>query len=215
MAAIVNPAIEQYMAELHLNDDEQVLLDMEALAAERSFPIIGRLAGAFLEVLALSIKSRRVFEFGSGFGYSAYWFSKAVGAEGKVVCTEGDRENCRLAEHFLSRAGRLSRVEYHRGWAQDIFKEQEGDFDLIFCDVDKGDYPEVWELARTRLRKGGLYIADNCLWYGRVAMEEVVDDQVEGWTEAVKEHNRRIAEDKGFRFFINPVRDGLIAAYRL
>ncbi len=215
MIEIVNPKVQEYLNTLHRTKDEQVLLEMEALAEERTFPIIGRLVGSFLEVMALSINAQRIFEFGSGYGYSAYWFSRAVGLDGKVVCSDSDLDNCRLAEEYLQRIGRWPRVEFHHGWAQDIFKKQEGMFDLIYCDVDKGDYPEIWELAKTKLRKGGLYIADNCLWYGRVTMEKVVDDVVEGWTEAIKEHNARIANDKDYRFFINPVRDGLIVAYKL
>ncbi|MER3437572.1 MAG: O-methyltransferase, partial [Chloroflexota bacterium] len=92
--------------------DEPILLEMERLAKERSFPIVGRLVGELLEILALSIGARTVFEMGSGFGYSAYWFSRAVGPSGRVICTDGDPVNRAQAEDFLTRAGRWDRIDY-------------------------------------------------------------------------------------------------------
>src|ERR671917_114013 len=102
---IVHPAVEKYMTHLARADDEPVLLEMEALAEQRGFPIIGRLCGRLLEVMARSVGARRIFELGSGFGYSAYWFSRAVGPGGEVICTDGDPENATLAEHYLATAG--------------------------------------------------------------------------------------------------------------
>lgn len=211
---IVHPAIEEYIFDLHRSQDEAVLLEMEARARERGFPIVGRLVGAFLEVMAKSIGAKRIFEFGSGFGYSAYWFSRAVGPERTVICTDGDANNKKLALDYLERVGRKDRIAFHVGWAQDSFKKTTGDFDIIYNDVDKDAYPEVWQLAKDRLRPGGLYICDNVLWGGRVTLDRVTNDVVDGWTEAIKEHNRLVAGDKNFDFFINPTRDGLIVARR-
>jgi predicted O-methyltransferase YrrM len=95
-----------------------------------------------------------------------------------------------------------------------VFRATEGEFDIIYNDVDKGDYPEVWRLARRRVRPGGLYIADNTLWYGRVVQQKVVDDVEPGWTEAIQQHNRLIAEDPEYDWFLNPIRDGVIVARR-
>lgn len=215
MIKIVAPEIERYLNKVHTPTDDPVLLEMESYAKENNFPIIGRLAGAFVEVMALSIGARRIFEFGSGFGYSAFWFSRAVGESGQVICTDGKEENVKRAKKYLEPTGRWPRIEYHAGWAQNVFKKQDGQFDLIFNDVDKEDYPEVWEMAKKKISRGGLYIADNCLWDGRVTQDIVTDDVAEGCTEAIKDHNNRIANDPDFRFFVNPVRDGLIVAYRL
>ena len=112
---IVNPEIETYMAGLQARHDEPVLLEMEAEGRERGFPIVGRNVGVTLEVLARSIGARRVMELGSGFGYSAYWFARAVGAGGEVHCTDGDPDNATKAESYLTRAGLWDRVTYHVG----------------------------------------------------------------------------------------------------
>lgn len=212
----VHSRIETYLRELAHPHLEAVPLEMEALAEKRRFPIVGPLVGQFLEVMARTVDARRVFEFGSGFGYSAYWFARGLPADGLVICTDTELESARLAEGFLSRAGLWGNVEYRLGMAQDLFEAAEGEFDICYNDVDKGDYPAVWRLAKDRIRPGGLYIADNVLWHGRVAMEahEDVQDVVAGWTEAVREHNAAIFNDPDFDCCINPVRDGVIVARR-
>lgn len=207
----VNPAIENYMRSLTGPTDHPVLAEMEEYARQNNFPIVDRLVGIFLETLAKSIGARRVFEFGSGYGYSAYWFARAVGPEGVVICSDGDAVNRQKAQGYLNTAGLWDRIDFHTGFAQDIFARTDGLFDICYNDVDKGDYPEVWRMARDRIRPGGLYIADNVLWYGRVAMENFVDI-VPGWTEAIQEHNLLIFNDPDFDSFINPTRDGVIVA---
>lgn len=209
----VHPSIEAYLLNLAKAADSDVPLEMEQLAARLNFPIVGRLCGMFLKAMALAVGAKSVFEFGSGYGYSAYWFAQAVGPEGTVICTEGDPDNRGKAEHFLRSAGLWDRVDFRVGWAQEVFRATCGSFDVCYNDVDKGDYPAVWSMARERIRPGGLYIADNVLWHGRVAVENP-EDVVPGWTEAIREHNRMIFEDPDFDAFVNPTRDGVIVARR-
>jgi caffeoyl-CoA O-methyltransferase len=209
--APVNPGIEDYMRSLTGLTDHPVLAEMEEYARQNNFPIIDRLVGIFLETLAKTIDARRIFEFGSGYGYSAYWFARAAGPEGTVICSDGDAVNQLKAQAYLGAAGLWDRIDFHVGLAQNIFAQTEGLFDICYNDVDKGDYPEIWRIARDRLRPGGLYIADNVLWHGRVTMENFVDI-VPGWTEAILEHNLLIFNDPDFDSFINPTRDGVIVA---
>jgi predicted O-methyltransferase YrrM len=207
----VNPAIEDYMRSLLNHTDHAALIEMEALAQNNNFPIVGRLVGVFLETMAKTINAQRVFEFGSGYGYSAYWFAKAVGSTGQVICSEADLLNKEKAEQYLGSAGLWDRIDFRAGMAQDIFAQTDGLFDICFNDVDKGDYPEIWLMAKDRVRPGGLYIADNVLWRGRVAMEHY-EDMFQGWTEAIIEHNQLIFNNPDFDTFINPTRDGVIVA---
>jgi predicted O-methyltransferase YrrM len=209
----VNPAIENYMRGLVHQTDHPVLTEMEALAQQHNFPIINRLVGAFIETLAKTIGARRVFEFGSGYGYSAYWFAKAVGTEGQVYCSDGNPDYKEQAKRYLSTAGLWDRIDFKSGMAQVIFSQTDGLFDICYNDVDKGDYPEIWGMAKDRIRPGGLYIADNVLWHGRVALDNFVD-VVPGWTEAILEHNQLVFNDPEFDAFINPTRDGVLVARR-
>jgi predicted O-methyltransferase YrrM len=209
----VDPRVEEYMRTLAARHDEPVLLEMEALAKERRFPIVGRLVGELLEVLAKSVGARRVCELGSGFGYSAYWFSRAVGPEGTVVCTDADAANRDQAEAFLTRAGRWERIDYRVGWAQDVLKQTPGSFDVVYNDVDKEQYPDTWLLAKERIRSGGLYICDNVLWSGRVA-EDDPDDAESASTAAIRRHNELVYADPDFDACIVPTRDGALVARR-
>ena len=209
----VDPAIEDYMRGLVAPTDHPALLQMEELARLENFPIVDRLVGVFLATQAKMINAKRVFEFGSGYGYSAYWFARAVGAEGQVICSDADSLNKERAEKYLTSVDLWNQVEFQVGMAQDVFTQTDGLFDICYNDVDKGDYPEVWQMAKSRIRPGGLYIADNVLWHGRVALESFTD-VVPGWTEAIVKHNQMIFSDPAFDAFINPTRDGVIVARR-
>ncbi len=210
---IVDPIIEHYMRTLAGRFDHPILDEMEVFALEKDFPIVGRLVGISLEIYAKMIGARRVFEFGSGYGYSAYWFGRAVGSDGQVVCTDSNPLNREQAEQYLAAASLWERVKFCTGYAQDIFGQIDGDFDICYNDADKGGYPDIWLMARERIRSGGLYIADNVLWHGRVATEDSSDAKPD-WTKAIREHNRLISTDPEFDAFINPTRDGVIVARR-
>ena len=212
---IVDPAIEEYMRDLNSVDDEGVLLEMEELAKAKSFPIVGRLCGRFLEVLARSISANRIFELGSGFGFSAYWFSRATGPGGEIHLTDMDPENERQALDFLGRAGLGGPITYHVSDALAALAATEGDFDIVYCDIDKDGYPAAWRAGRERVRVGGYYVCDNMLWSGRVTGTVDDKDVRPGWTEAIDETNRMIAADPDFRSFILPTRDGVVAALRI
>ena len=194
--------------------DDPVLTDMEVRATEHGFPIVGRASGRYLELAARSVGARRVMELGSGYGYSADWFARAVGPEGEVVCTDGDADNAERAEGYLRRAQVWDRVRFLVGDALTGFAEQDGDFDVVYCDVDKPGYPECWRVARERIRVGGLWLCDNTLWDGRVA-DGSDRERLPGWTAAIQEHNRLVAEDERFVSSIVPIRDGVMVALRI
>jgi caffeoyl-CoA O-methyltransferase len=212
---IVHAQIEEYLRKLANSDDEPVLLEMERLATERGFPIIDRLCGRLLELLALCVGARRVFELGSGFGYSAYWFSRAVGPEGEIHLTDTDPDNEAAALDFLKRAGLDEPIQFHVSDALEALAATTGQFDIVYCDIDKGDYPKAWAEGRERVRPGGLYISDNMLWSGRVAGVFEQEDVRPGWTEAIDATNRAIEADPDFRSVIVPLRDGVVAALRI
>jgi predicted O-methyltransferase YrrM len=165
--------------------------------------------GVTLEVLARSIQAQHVMELGSGFGYSAYWFARAVGTHGEVHCTDGDPDNAAAAQRYLSRAGLWDRVTYHVGDAVEQMATVEGDLDVVYDDIDKHGYPAAWIAARDRIRVGGLYICDNVLWSGRI-----LEPDPDRNTAAIVEHNRLIAEDERFVSTIVPTRDGVLVAVR-
>jgi predicted O-methyltransferase YrrM len=208
---IVDPDIEGYLKGLY-EDPDPVRREMEALAAERHFPIVGPLVGRHLLLLSRLISARRVFELGSGFGYSALFFARGVGEEGEVHCTELSDQNVALAKGFLTRAGVISRVHYHQEEARAALARIGGLFDIVYNDIDKDGYPETVELAHTHLRKGGLFITDNVLWSGRVLPGK---DDGKAATAGVREFTKRLFSHPGFLTAIDPTRDGVAVALRL
>jgi len=211
---ITNPKIEEYVQRLLAGHDEPVLLEMEAEAKERGFPIVGRMVGVVLEILARSIGAKRIFELGSGYGYSAYWFARATGRSGEIHLTDGDPENERKALDYLGRAGLDGPVSFHVGEAVSTLEATPGEYDIVYNDIDKGDYPEAWRAARGRVRPGGLFISDNTLWSGRVTEGFDEEDPRPHWTSAIKEMNEAIAGDQDFLSTILPIRDGVMVALR-
>jgi caffeoyl-CoA O-methyltransferase len=206
---IVNPEIEEYIRNLIPVQDE-VLREMEELGKERGFPIIGPIVGRLLYQFALMIGAKRVFDMGSGFGYSAYWFAKAVGDRGHVVFTELSQKNAHIAQDFFKRGGIDKRIKIHVGDALEILEETEGEFDIIFNDVDKEYYPLVVNKAYKKLRRGALFITDNVLWFGRI----LTDDSSPS-TKGVKEFTRLLLSEKGFLTTIIPIRDGVSLSVKL
>jgi predicted O-methyltransferase YrrM len=211
MAEIVNARIEEYLRGLY-DDGDPVRSEMEALARERRFPIVGPLVGRLLFVLSRAVGARRVFELGSGFGYSALFFARAVGEGGEVHCTDLSEENAALAEGFLSQAGVSRRVTYHREEATAALARIGGTWDVVYNDIDKQGYPATVDLAHRHLRPGGLFVTDNVLWYGRILEGE--DDGTQA-TKGVKEFTRRLLAHPGFLTSIEPTRDGVAVAVRL
>jgi caffeoyl-CoA O-methyltransferase len=213
---IVNADLERYMGQLQQRHDEPVLLEMEREGRDRSFPIIGRLVGVTVEVLARAVGARRVAELGSGFGYSAYWFARAVGPGGEVHCTDGDAANEPKARRYLERVGLWERIRFHVGDAVEQLARIPGEFDVVYCDIDKHGYPDAWRAARERIRPGGLWICDNVLWSGRVIEPLPSDDERQRrMTAGVMEHNKLVADDQRYLSTVVPTRDGLMVALRL
>jgi predicted O-methyltransferase YrrM len=194
---------------------DPVLLEMEEYGAGRRFPLVGPAVGSLLEVLARSIGARRVFELGSGFGYSAAWWLRAMtpAAEdgGQVVLTDLDAENARRGGAYLTRLGHAGKFRYEVGDALEAFAREDGPFDVVFCDVDKEDYPRVVAPAVARLRPGGLLVTDNALWGGTVADPSCDEPS----TVAVREYLRRVTTHPLLRTTVLPLRDGVAVSVRL
>ena len=200
--------VDDYLYSLLPKRDE-VLAEMEDYATEHNIPIVGPAVARVLQQLALMINAKSVFEMGSAIGYSTIWWARAVGEGGRVIYTDGDSKNAEGARRYFQRSGTSSRIAIHVGDALEFLSEQKQEFDVIFNDVDKEDYPRVLRLIPPRLRKGGLFITDNVLWSGRVA-----EKNPDARTKAILEFNRQLYASQDFFTTILPIRDGLAVALR-
>ena len=193
MGGITAGAVEDYLYSL-LPARDEVLTEMEAEAAKRNIPIVGPAVGRILYQLAMMINAKTVFELGSAIGYSTIWWARAVGEGGRVIYTDGDRKKADEARGYFDRAGVTRQITLKTGDALEFLSEEKQEFDIIFNDVDKEDYPRVFKLVLPRLRKGGLFVTDNVLWSGKVAQE----NPSEASTKAILEFNRLLYGSQDF-----------------
>lgn len=185
---------------------------MEAYAEKNGFPIVGPASGYLCYQIARMIGAKRVFELGSGYGYSTAWFAQAVRENGggtvhHVVWSDDLSQKARGHLHNL---GFDDIVQYRVGEAVQALRETEGPFDIIFNDIDKDGYPASLPVIVEKLRPGGVLIIDNMLWHGGIFDESDHSPATEG----VREVTRLLTTDPAWISSLVPIRDGLIVAYR-
>jgi caffeoyl-CoA O-methyltransferase len=190
----------------------QEMQEMEAYAQETGFPIVGPLAGHFCYLIARLIGARRVFEMGSGYGYSTAWFARAIQENGGGVVhhTVWSEELSRQARVHLTALGFEDIVKYHVSEAVQTLRQTPGPFDLVFNDIDKDAYPDSLPVIGEKLRPGGVLITDNMLWGGRVLDSSDRSSSTAG----VRELTRRVTSDPDWIASIVPLRDGLLVAFK-
>jgi caffeoyl-CoA O-methyltransferase len=206
---ITTAAVDEYLYSL-LPPRDEVLAEMEAEAIQRKIPIVGPAVARILHQLALLIQAKTVFELGSAIGYSTIWWARAVGENGRVIYTDSDRKNADQARRYFDRAGVGKQITVKVGDALELLSEDKQEYDIIFNDVDKEDYPRVFKLALPRLRKGGLFVTDNVLWSGKVAQK----NPAEATTKAIQEFNRMLYSSPDLFTTILPIRDGVAVAVK-
>jgi len=207
---VTQPDVDNYLYSL-LPPRDEVLAEMEAEATKNKIPIVGPVVATFFQQLVRMTGAKTVFEMGSAIGYSTIWWARAVGEGGRVHYTDSDTKNAEKARRYFQRAGVADRIKIHIGDAIELLSEQKQEFDIVFNDIDKEDYPRVLRLVPPRVKKGGLFVTDNVLWSGRVTESK----PTEASTKAIQEFNRQLYASKDFFTSVMPVRDGVAVAVRV
>jgi predicted O-methyltransferase YrrM len=203
--AVRASTIAAYLAELTAGEDD-VLRHARDRASAGGMPPVSADAGAFLRFAAAWVNGLAAVEIGSGAGYSGIWIARGLAPKGILTTIEADPEHQRLARDSYEEAGVLSRVRSILGRALDVLPRlSDGAYDLAFLDAVKAEYPEYLEHALRLVRPGGVILADNVLWSGRVADDKVDDPDTEG----LRAFARRIATDARLDSVILTVGDGL------
>jgi caffeoyl-CoA O-methyltransferase len=203
MGGITVPEVEDYLYDL-LPPRDEVLAEMEVDATKNGYAIVGPAVARVLYQLAVISGAKKVFEMGSAIGYSTVWWARAVGDGGRVIYTDGDPKRAEKARRYFDRAGVTQRITVRVGDALEFLSEEKEQYDIIFNDVDKTDYPRVFRLALPRLKSGGLFITDNVLWSGKLRKPNP-DDRAK----AIFEFNKLITESPDLFTTILPIRDGV------
>jgi caffeoyl-CoA O-methyltransferase len=187
-SGFMNEEVEDYVYEL-LPKRDAVLTEMEEYAAEHKVPIIGPAVARMLALLVQISGAKRIFELGSG-----------------------DPENAKRAKAYFERAGVAQPIRVETGDALTVLKNTPGEFDLIFNDIYKREYPDAAKQALPRVRRGGLFITDNTLWSGKAARKAEAGDAD---TRGVQELNRMVHESKDLFSVLIPLRDGVTVCRKL
>ncbi|MFB6299734.1 MAG: O-methyltransferase [Halobacteriales archaeon] len=195
--------------------------EMQEHAESERFPIIGPEVGGFLQTLAGIVDATTVFEFGSGFGYSASWFLRGMPPEGQIVLTEHDPAELDEARSYFDRAGLADRATFEDGDALETIERYDGPFDIALIDHQKERYVDGFEAIRGKLAPGGVVIADNMM-RGPLDFEDVLagiegdaaimdfDDSTAGVIEYI-DHVRSVST---FSSTILPIGSGIALSHK-
>ena len=204
--------LERYVEGLFAGEDD-LLVEIRRESEGRGFPRIHvpPVTGRALQLLLKAKGARRVLEVGTLTGYSAVWMARALPSDGRLLTLEADPVAAEAARSFLAKGGLEDRVEVREGRAQELLPELDGGaYDAIFLDADKAGLVRYADEAARLLAPGGLLLADNALWKGRVVEPDRMDDD----TRAVHEFNVRMAQDERYDATVLPVGDGVLTALR-
>ncbi len=210
MRRIVPEKIELYCRE-NTTPESQLLRELvDETYARTAFPEmqVGHIEGAFLKMLVRLIGAKRVLELGTFTGYSALVMAQALPEDGKLITCDIDPEVTQIAERYWIRSPHGKKIELRLGRALRTLGTIEGPFDMVFIDADKENYINYWELCMPKTRSGGVLVADNVLWSGRVIDPEDETDR------AIAEFNRHVHDDKRVEAVMLPVRDGITLAWK-
>ena len=209
--SILNLQVEAYIEQLNKTafiEDEEILKEMEDYAYKNDFPIIDRTVGRLVYLLTKLKNPKLVVELGSGYGYSAYYFAKAMN-DGKVILTDYQEKNLSMAKSYFERFGLLNKAEFKVGNAIEIAKQYK-DIDILFMDLEKTKYLEAILTLKDNLKVGSLVIADNTLWYGKVAL-----DNPDEKTAKIREFNEYMFKSEEFFSVLIPLRDGILISSKI
>lgn len=209
---IVNPEIEAYATEHSSPVSDHLKAVSERTRAEHADAgmMVGRLEGAFLEMLVHAIQPRLVLEIGTFTGYSSISMAAALPEGGRIITCEVDPEHAAHARENIAASGLGDRIDLREGPAIETIAALEGPFDLVFIDADKEGYASYLDACLPKLSSHGLVAADNTLWSGRV-----LDPEPTGSTAAIKAFNDRVVSDPSLRCAQLTIRDGVTLIRRL
>ncbi len=212
MKPLVDPDIEQY-AHDHTRPRAALFDELrEQTYASMSSPHmqVGRVEGTLLELLCRMLGARRVLEVGTFTGFSALCMAEALPDDGELVTCDIDPEAARVAQSFFDRSPHGKKIRLHLGDAMETIRAlpEVPPFDLVFLDADKERYTDYYEATLPRLRRGGLIVADNTLWSGKVLAPERDSDR------AIVAFNSHVTRDPRVTNVQLTVRDGMMLAYK-
>ncbi|MBO4248161.1 O-methyltransferase [Halomicrobium sp. IBSBa] len=200
---------------------DDVIRAMDERADREGFPTVGPAVGGWLRLLARAVDAERVFEFGSGYGYSAYWIASAIPADGEIVLTEIDADELDDARENLAAGGFEDRARFEHGDAIETVDAYDGPFDLVLIDNEKDRYAEAFEAVREKIPVGGIVAADNAIEAGPLDFEDVrallAGDAVDATASShgIADYLATVRDDPDFETSLLPLGEGVAVSIRI
>lgn len=173
----------------------------------------GHLQGKTLELFSKMLRPKTILEIGTFTGYSAICMARGLVEGGKLITVDINEELEDMVRGFFEKSGLSTKIEYKLGNALDIVPQLEGNFDLVYIDADKANYINYYHLVVDRMNQGGIILADNVLWSGKVLDSE--KGKISKDTRAIMDFNQMIQEDPRVENVLFPIRDGIMMARKL
>jgi len=226
MTADQLPEVTERFARAVGSEGDEIVVEMDARAEREGFPTVGPAVGGWLRLLARAVDAERAFEFGSGFGYSAYWLALAIPPNGQLVLTEVEADRLDQAREYLQRGGYADRAVFEHGDAIDVVENYDGPFDVVVIDNEKHRYVEAFEAIRERVAVGGVVCADNAMTSENVDFGTLVamldggatagdlPGNVHPNTRGIAEYLRRVGDDDAFETTLLPVGEGMAVSIK-
>lgn len=167
----------------------------------------GHLQGRFLAMISKLLRPVRILEIGTYTGYSAICLAEGLSEKGKLHTIDNNEELKAMAEAYFKEAGLGDKIKMHIGAAQEVIPSLQEKWDLVFIDADKENYSLYFDQVIDQMQPGGLIIADNVLWSGKVLGEAKNNDRS---TRALQAFNQKIQDDPRVENMLLPLRDGLM-----
>jgi len=215
------PDVTEEFARALAPEGDDVIEAMEERADREGFPTVGPAVGGWLRLLARAVDAQRVFEFGSGYGYSAYWIAPALPEDGEIVLTEIDRDELDDARDNLAAGGFADRARFEHGDAIETVADDDGPFDLVLIDNEKDRYLEAFEAVREKVPVGGIVAADNAIEAGPMEFDDIrsllagEDVDANAMSRGIAEYLGAVRDDPAFETALLPLGEGVAVSIRV
>ncbi len=200
--------LDKYVCE-HTEKEPEVLYQLNRethLNILQPRMLSGHFQGRFLSMISHMIKPKRILELGTYTGYSAICLAEGLAEGGELITIDCNDEREEFVNKYIELSGNRGKIFPVIGDAMEQIDLLEGEFDLVFIDADKANYPNYYEKLINRIPTGGYILIDNVLWSGKVVKEAKPNDRD---TQTLQNLNSRIAEDQRVEVVLLPIRDGL------